>query len=314
MPGSGGPAWALPLADLLRQTEVGEADKGLSHCGLGEADSSLELLACLRAGQQFVNDGIRQIIAEKQQELSRPGIQIVFVVSLAKNTKSTKTRAHLTLVTSEREDPAPVEVDWPLSAAPSRPSELPTRISLDLNGRACERLAVLAQAQGGADCLLARIAIEASRQLERVSHLLGVQDRALIEELDIASSKRSKLTSMTAAPLNIYVRTLRQLGPVRDRPAMDSQIEVSVPDEMASAWAAEASQCGLSVGNWASKHLLNAPTTVLQWEAAAAASSSYLSEWILVEALSAMSRRAFAQTVPDRSSPASSSAAKSSGS
>jgi hypothetical protein len=167
-----------------------------------------------------------------------------------------------------------------------RPSELPTRILLELTPKAAARGQRASAASGIGLPLWIRLAVESTRQVDRAAERLGIERTTLVRALDAAASRNDVDVPLAAAPLAAYVRALA-IGTSHACELTDNRIAVPLPDELVAAWSREAGRIGQVLDAWASSMVLNAPEAVAGWERAAALAGCYLAEWVLLEAASA---------------------------
>lgn len=167
-----------------------------------------------------------------------------------------------------------------LRAQPFRPGELPEILHLELSTRAANRVTALADRTAVPVELWIRVAIEAGRHA-----YLAAEGRGLSRaEVDIAVDRASEPSEGVAPVLGrrqlAYARKLRAGEPARGSTRDCSIFSLRVPDQLAAGWAFDAARGGLSLGEWAERHLACATETVHTWEAASAERGYSLGEWI----------------------------------
>jgi hypothetical protein len=206
---------------------------------------------------------------------------------------------HLTVLAGGADDTVDAGALIPaLQSRPFRPGELPTFVALDL-GSAAESAHVAARRQGVPVELFARLIIEAVRHLRALEGLLG-HTTSLSDALDMAAGAAPTTVEVVEGrELRAYAAALLRGGAAGrvTSATTGSTVEVSVTQEMATAWAAAAAGEGRTVSGWAAAHIVAAPAGAVAWEAAAARAGRTLGEWIYEEAAA---RLASSRAAPQR--------------
>lgn len=124
------------------------------------------------------------------------------------------------------------------------------------------------------------VAIEAAHALERVS-ATGVTCAAL----DRASEPSEPRPLIPPPRLVDYAGELRGAGDHMS--PLVGELELLPPSRLLGAWRLAAHDAGLQLERWMALMLARAPAGALRWEAAAAAGGLTLTEWVLLQAVSA---------------------------
>jgi hypothetical protein len=174
-----------------------------------------------------------------------------------------------------------------LTTTRCRPSELPTTVALRLTDSALRR----ARAATSATVLdletWVRLAVEAARQASRAADLLDLPVEEVVGAIDRAAAVTMPVRPVIGAPMNAYLRSLREPSPGAPAGADRAQVIVYAPCELATAWTMDAIAATMPLNAWASLQVLSAPGDVVSWEVAAARRGCYLGEWVLAAALEA---------------------------
>jgi hypothetical protein len=154
-----------------------------------------------------------------------------------------------------------------------RPGEMPARIVLSVS---------LSETWAGVPVgLQAVVGVEAAHAIERVEG-----SSALCATLDLACDATKARPPVVPAPrLCGYAAQLERSCPCT-RPFAGT-IELLPPSRLMATWKLAAWKAGSTVEEWISTMLARAPRRALLWEAAAAVECMTLTEWVLLQALSA---------------------------
>jgi hypothetical protein len=161
----------------------------------------------------------------------------------------------------------------PLQASAVRPGEMPARVVLAVS---------LERTWPGVPVgLQAVVAIEAAHALERVS-----TTNVVCATLDRAAELPGRRRAVIPPPRLLgYAAQLRWAG---DRArAFLGELELLPPSRLLGTWRLAAYDAGLELEEWMTVMLGRAPAGALQWEASAAVEGLTLTEWVLLQALSA---------------------------
>ena len=179
-----------------------------------------------------------------------------------------------------------VPVGHDLATQPQRPGELTATIVIGLDVAARSYVMQGAASEGLPPSLWLAIAIEAQRCLLWASGLLGVSLEELIRELDEASSQpwENRRDHPAIARLRAYATAVREGCRGGSVSVVPASLPLSPGLHVAAAWALQAERMGVNVERWASDTANALPAGRAAWEAASAADSQPLAEWILLQA------------------------------
>lgn len=128
--------------------------------------------------------------------------------------------------------------------------------------------------------LQAVVAIEAAHALARAS-----STGLTCAELDRAAEPSEPRPLIPPPRLLDYAGRLRKAGDHLS--PLAGELELLPPSRLLGAWRLAAHDAGLQLEHWMALMLARAPTGAIRWEAAAAAEGLTLTEWVLLQALSA---------------------------
>lgn len=160
-----------------------------------------------------------------------------------------------------------------LASSPVRPGEMPARLVV--------HVALPTTWTAVPVGLQVVIAVEAAHVLSRVASRNTVE-QCLDRLADVPLSRPAMI------PVPRLTDYARQLAAARDDgPAYRGEIELLPPSRLLTAWRLAAGVERREIKEWIVGMLSQAPTRAVQWEAAAAFEGLTLTEWALLQALSA---------------------------
>jgi hypothetical protein len=160
-----------------------------------------------------------------------------------------------------------------LESSPLRPGEMPARMML--------KISLSEMWVGVPPGLQAVIGIEAAHAIERFPAAQSV-------ELDLdrcAAAPRSRRLMVPTTRLADYAQQLMASSPRAS--AFRGEIELLPPSRLITAWRLGALASAKGLEEWMGSMLARAPRNAVRWEAAAAHDGLTLTEWLLLQALSA---------------------------
>lgn len=180
-----------------------------------------------------------------------------------------------------------------LEAQPARPGEMPECLFVVLDIAAAHKTAKEVARTGIPVPLWLRLAVEGARHVAAVAATLVINRTRLEVGLDGAAEKGAGAPELLYSRRQLeYARLLRTaaIHSGRQRALVGRRVEVAAPDQILTAWALDAAGAGVGLDEVVSEYVLEAPTDIVKWEAAAAESGRGLGEWIYAGALALTAR------------------------
>lgn len=241
----------------------------------------------LRAGRvgAQVKDVGDQIVPEQQEGSSRPRQHVILLDRIYKMSSPTS-------IPRLRAVPAPQQrveftATTPAVSFRCRPSELPTSLVIELVPEARAEAAKQAQRAGLPIGTWLRVALEAVRQLDRVSELFETPRDRVVDVLDRHAAETPEVRLISDSTLEAYARALLHPPARANGDQSADRLLVEIPDEHTCSWRLAAISEQMTLDAWASTAAVRVPANVLAWEAAAARRGAYLGEWMLAVAAAA---------------------------